>query len=226
MLERVLSDRDDLMKTARREARAHWRPHFAIWWGRGNPQVYDSVRNFYPMRDVAVPATWLLARLDGGSNIAGRLHQADPRPRILSTPHWIERVAAGVLHCPLSWLTATERAVVTERAGLISELRWEREGGKPRPDAGGRHLRGARWNRVRSIHFEALRRAYVRRTCVSLAVFPNETGNRDRSTETAEGGTRATAVLEGGADATTGKDTSLCAGPRCARYAWLARVAL
>lgn len=69
MLERVLSDRDDLMKAARREARAHWRPQFAVWWGRGQPRVYDSVRNLYPMRDVAVPAVWLLARLDRGSNL-------------------------------------------------------------------------------------------------------------------------------------------------------------
>src|SRR5262245_9375196 len=114
-LERVLYDRDDLMKAARREARAHWGPHFESRWGRGKPRVYDSVRNRYPMRDVAVPAVWLLARLDHGPNIAARMRQADPRPRILSSPHWIDRVAAGALRYHPTWLTAAERALVKAR---------------------------------------------------------------------------------------------------------------
>jgi hypothetical protein len=78
-LKRILSHRDDLMKAAWQEARAHWRPHFEVRWGRGKPHVYDSVRDLYPRRDVAVPAAWLLARLDDGPNVAARVHQADRR---------------------------------------------------------------------------------------------------------------------------------------------------
>src|SRR5262249_11711608 len=44
-LKRIFSDRDDLMKAARREARAHWRPHVEVWWRRGKPQVFDNVRD-------------------------------------------------------------------------------------------------------------------------------------------------------------------------------------
>lgn len=35
-----------------------------------------------------------------------------PRPPILSSPHCIDRLAAGVPACPDSWFTAAERAEV------------------------------------------------------------------------------------------------------------------
>jgi hypothetical protein len=138
-LDRVLADRSNLVIAARREAGFWWNPRVNVWWGVGKPRTYDSVRvrygRCYPKRDVAVPAAWLLARLDDvAPNVAIRVRQADPRPRILSTPHWIERVATGVLACPDSWLTAGERAEVADRAAVIRRLQWERSARKLAPE--------------------------------------------------------------------------------------------
>ena len=67
ILERVVSDRDDIRRAARRAARIKWRSKFDAVWGGGNPRVYDSVRliggRYYPRCAIAVPAAWLLARL-------------------------------------------------------------------------------------------------------------------------------------------------------------------
>ena len=107
--------------------------------GSGKPRAYENARlvrgRYYLKRDVAVPATWLLSQLsDDASNVAIRLHQADPRPRILPTPHWVERVAAGVLVCPDSWLTAAEIKEVAARAAVIHSLQWERSLRKRAPE--------------------------------------------------------------------------------------------
>src|SRR5262249_52143758 len=104
-LDRVLLERSDLLIAARREAGFWWGPHVNAWWGRGKPRAYGGVRiayrTYYPKRNVAVPATWLLARLDiGAGTMAARLREADPRPHFLSTPHWIDRLAAETLACP------------------------------------------------------------------------------------------------------------------------------
>jgi hypothetical protein len=138
-LDRILADRPDLFIAARRAAKCWWRPQMNVWWSHGKPQVHDSVRlirgRYYEKRDVVVPAPWLLARLgEDETNIAIRVQRADPRPRILSTPHWIDRVAAGALKCHPSWLTATEHAVVDARAKLIRPLQWERRRRKPHPE--------------------------------------------------------------------------------------------
>ena len=135
-LERVIYDRDDLRAAARRAARVSWHPQFHVVWGSSTPRVYDSVRfisgRYYPKRDIAVPAAWLLARLnDGAPNVAARLRQSDPRPRILATPHWIDRIAAGVLSYHESFLTATERSAVIERRMVIRPIQWRRRVRKP-----------------------------------------------------------------------------------------------
>ena len=137
-LERILADRPDLFIAARRAAKCWWRSQMNVWWSQGEPQVHDSVRliggRYYAKRDVVVPAPWLLARLgENGANIAARVKQADPRPRILLTPHWVDRVAAGALKCHPSWLSGTEQAVVEARAKLIRPLQWERRRRKPHP---------------------------------------------------------------------------------------------
>ena len=137
-LERVIYDRDDLRAAARRAARVSWRPQFHVVWGSGTPRVYDSVRfingRYYPKRDIEVPAAWLLARLNDGAPIVGaRLRQADPRPRILATPHWIDRIAAGVLSYHESFLTAPEHRAVIERSMVIRPIQWRRRIRKPQP---------------------------------------------------------------------------------------------
>jgi len=138
-LDRVLDDRRDLVIAARREAAFWWKPRVNVWWGGGKPRAYESARlardgRYYPKRDVAVPATWLLARIGGTPNVAIRVRQADPRPRIISTPHWMDRVAAGVLACPDRWLTDAERGEVEARADVIRSLRGERAARKPAPE--------------------------------------------------------------------------------------------
>jgi len=138
-LDRILADRADLFISARRAAKCWWWPQMNVWWCHGEPQVHDSVRligrRFYAKRNVVVPASWLLAHLgEDETNIAIRVQHADPRPRILSTPHWIDRVAAGALKCHPSWLTATEHAVVNARAKLIRPLQLERRRRKPHPE--------------------------------------------------------------------------------------------
>jgi hypothetical protein len=114
-LERILSNREDLRKAARREAHAHWRPKFSVRWGSGKPQVYNSLQlingRYYGKRDVAIPAAWLLARIGGDANVANRVRQADPRARILATPHWVDPVhgefvnyaATGIWNRPRQW---------------------------------------------------------------------------------------------------------------------------
>lgn len=156
-LDRIVSDRNDLVVAARREAGFWWKPRVNVWWSGGKPRTYDNARlvegyRYSPKRDVAVPATWLLARLgDDASNLAVRLRNADPRNRILSIPRWIDRVAAGVLSCPDNWLTPGERAEVAARAAGISSLRGKRAARKPLPEL-----------RVGEIHVTAARRGYKR----------------------------------------------------------------
>jgi hypothetical protein len=130
-LDRVLLDRRDLLIAACRESGFWWEPPVNVWWGHGKPRAYDGVRiergNYYPRRNVAVPALWLLARLDNGvGSIAARLREADPRPRILSTPHWIDRVAAEALTCPPIALTPPEWAQVEARREVIWGIRRKR----------------------------------------------------------------------------------------------------
>jgi hypothetical protein len=45
-------------------------------------------------RNVEIPAAWLLACIADEANVATRVQQADPRPRILSTP--LEYGGAGL----------------------------------------------------------------------------------------------------------------------------------
>lgn len=133
-LDRIMFDRTDLRKAARREAKANCHPNFPVRWNCSKPHLHNGVRlnrgAYYPKRNVAVPATWVLARLGGrGANIAVRVRRADPRRRIFSTPRWIERVAAGDLKCPPSWLTDKQRARVEALAADISHrkhLQWRK----------------------------------------------------------------------------------------------------
>lgn len=80
-LDRILADRHDLFVAARREAKFWWSPHVHVWWEHGKPRPYDSVRWRYPKTDVAVPATWLLARLDKAPNIALRVRKTATRAK-------------------------------------------------------------------------------------------------------------------------------------------------
>jgi hypothetical protein len=114
-LERIMFYREDLRKAARRETNANCHPSFPVWWEGTKPRLYNGVRlenhRCYPKENVAVPATWVLARLGvRGANVAVRVRRADPLPRIFSMPNWIERVAAGDLRCHSSWLTDRQRA--------------------------------------------------------------------------------------------------------------------
>jgi hypothetical protein len=148
-LERILSDREDLREAARRQARARGRPRFNVWWGSGKPRVYNSVRlmsgRYCGTRDVAVPADWLLKHIDGDGNVASRVRQADPRTRILATPHWIDRVAVGALACPRFWLTVDEHLAVEIRACAIRQIQLQRCERQPKPDwrAGDMHVGGS-----------------------------------------------------------------------------------
>jgi hypothetical protein len=129
-------DRADLRKAARRAAKASCHPDFPVWWSGSKPRLYDGVRirvrrlygrTYFRKRNVKVPATWVLARLGGGrDNIAVRVRDADPRQRILSTPHWLDRVATRALACNEHWLTVEERAQVSMRADAIWRLRCRR----------------------------------------------------------------------------------------------------
>jgi hypothetical protein len=135
-LDRIVADRADLNRAARREAKVWWTPRMNVWWCAGKPHVYDGVRliqgRYYPRRYVAVPATWLLARLPTeGPNVAVRVREADPHTHLLATPHWIERSASGALWCPKHWLTAAEWAQVEARKEAIEALREQRERSKP-----------------------------------------------------------------------------------------------
>jgi hypothetical protein len=134
-LERIMLDRADLRKAARREAKANCHPDFPVWWNGKKPRLYKGVRRargYFPKRNVKVPATWVVARLDGSAaNVAERMRQADPRKRILGTPHWINRVAAGALVCHDAWLTASEHTEVQTRARSIRALRCERQERRP-----------------------------------------------------------------------------------------------
>ena len=137
-LERIIGDRKDLTIAARRIARFWWQPRMYVWWRAGMPHAQDGVRLaggiYYDKRNVVVPAAWLLARLGTDGNVASRVRDADPCLRILATPHWLDRVAAGVLVCPPSWLAADERAAVEARQDAIYALRRERERRTPPPE--------------------------------------------------------------------------------------------
>src|SRR5262245_6306358 len=78
-LDRILADRRDLFVAARREAKFWWGPRVHAWWGSGKPRAYQNVRLRYCKTDVAVPATWLLARLDKGPNIALQVRKTAQR---------------------------------------------------------------------------------------------------------------------------------------------------
>jgi hypothetical protein len=94
-LERIIGDRKDLTIAARRIARFWWQPRMYVWWRAGMPHAQDGVRQagtiYYDKRNVVVPAAWLLTRLGTDGNIASRVRDADPRSRILATPHWLDR---------------------------------------------------------------------------------------------------------------------------------------
>src|SRR5262249_55828661 len=104
MLEPILLDCPYIQKAAVREAGVHRNPQFHVWWGGGKPHVYNDVRansgRYYPKRNLAVPAAWLLARLGKHGNIATRVRDTDFRHRMLTTPQWIDRVATGKLAWP------------------------------------------------------------------------------------------------------------------------------
>ena len=160
-LERIMFYRTDLRKAARRKAKANCHPDFPVWWSGSKPRLYTGIRlerhAYYPKRNVAVPAKWVLARLGGrGANVAVRVRRADPLRRIFSTPGWIERVAAGDLRCHPSWLTDKQRARVAARAADIShrkrlqlekrQAEWQRATA-PAPDAPDTlGWRGWNWN--------------------------------------------------------------------------------
>jgi hypothetical protein len=125
-LERIMFDRTDLKKAARRAAKANCHPEFPVWWKGSKPRLYYGVRlarGYFPKRNVKVPARWLLARLGGTGNIAVRVHRADPLRRLLATPRWVERVASGDLKCDPRWLTGRQRARVNARAAVIQQQR-------------------------------------------------------------------------------------------------------
>jgi hypothetical protein len=135
-LERIMLDRADLRKAARRAAKANCHPDFPVWWSGSQPHLYDGVRvrinrfhdtSYYPKRNVKVPATWVLARLGGRANVAVRMRRADPLRRVLATPGWVERVASGDLKCHPSWLTDEQRVQVEARAAVIRQQRHEEQ---------------------------------------------------------------------------------------------------
>jgi hypothetical protein len=61
----------------------------------------------------------------GGGRAAEILHR-DRRARLLAIPHWLERVAAGVLRYSMELMTEQERRSVEERRGQIEALRQSR----------------------------------------------------------------------------------------------------
>jgi hypothetical protein len=130
-LERIMFDRTDLRKAARRAVNANYHPDFPVWWNGRKPRPHQGVRHawgYYPKRNVKVPATWLLARLGGGrANVAVRVRRADPLRRLFLTPRWVERVASGELKCHPSWLTNKQRARVEARASVIRQQRHEEQ---------------------------------------------------------------------------------------------------
>lgn len=101
-LERIMFDRADLRKAARRAVNANYHPDFPVWWKGRKPRPHEGVRHaygYYPKRNVKVPAIWLLARLGvgGRANVAVRVRQAYLLRRLFLTPRWVERVASGEL---------------------------------------------------------------------------------------------------------------------------------
>jgi hypothetical protein len=80
-LDRIMAERHDLFVAARREAKFWWSPRVRVWWQHGKPRPYDSVCWRYRKTDVAVPATWLFARLDKAPNIALRLRKTAERAK-------------------------------------------------------------------------------------------------------------------------------------------------
>ena len=87
-LERIMFNRADLRKAARREAKANCHPNFPVWWNGSKLRLYDGVRlerrAYYPKRNVAVPATWVLARLGGrGANVAVRVRHRPTTAHLL-----------------------------------------------------------------------------------------------------------------------------------------------
>jgi hypothetical protein len=80
-LDRILADRPDLFVAARREAGFWWGPRVNVCWGRGNPRAYDKVLGCHVKTEVAVPATWLLARLDKAPNVTLRVRESAERAR-------------------------------------------------------------------------------------------------------------------------------------------------
>jgi hypothetical protein len=63
-----------------------------------------------------------------------RVREADPRQRILKTPRWVDRVAAGVLACDPRWLKPEELTQVSQRAEAIRTVRWRRSTTRPELD--------------------------------------------------------------------------------------------
>lgn len=130
-LEVIIDDREDLTAAAHRIAKFRWQPELYVWWGGGVPHVQDGIRQahgaYYSKRNIVVPAAWLLARVGSDGNVATRVREADPRPRVLATPHWIERAAAGMLKFSRRLLTTEERAALRVRELAIHALRRDRE---------------------------------------------------------------------------------------------------
>jgi hypothetical protein len=88
-LERIMRNRADLRKAARRAAKANCHPNFPVWWKGRKPRLYDGLgvdsawivkgvvyRTCYHKRNVAVPAAWLLARLGKETNVKIRVQRA------------------------------------------------------------------------------------------------------------------------------------------------------
>lgn len=73
---------------------------------------------------------------------------AAARTRLLATPHWQERLAAGVIDFPLQWLTDEELRVHKKRATEISALRGRRACSGPPSTPEPRFIRATRWRGI------------------------------------------------------------------------------
>ena len=87
------------------KARFWWKPHVHVWWGHGKPRVYDSVRGRYAKTNVAVPATWLLARLDKAPNIALQVRKTASRAKRATEAEVACSHVSGLLMQP-GWVVA------------------------------------------------------------------------------------------------------------------------
>jgi hypothetical protein len=109
-----------LRREARREAGLHRRHAMPV------RVVYDApLKPERRARYVAVHPAWVLrelrARSDASLSVPALLRRWEP----VLPPHWVDRMAAGVLAVP-SWLTPEQRERVKERALDIADLRWRR----------------------------------------------------------------------------------------------------